>query len=85
MDFSSQPNMNHYNGNRKVNFEFVGNGCDGTFGGDNFHACTLHPGYTYFLPACTQVDNIPREHLHRRYSKLGNTVKSSTIKPLTVQ
>ena len=23
---------------------FVGNGCDGTFGGNDHHTCVLHPG-----------------------------------------
>ena len=30
---------------RKVEkMEWIGNGCDGTFGGDSFHACVLNPG-----------------------------------------
>ena len=30
---------------RKVEkMEWIGNGCDGTFGGDSYHACVLIPG-----------------------------------------
>ena len=49
----------------------IGNGCDGSFGGDRGHVCVIKPGKLIFLPAfityvlfiliCTHKSGPPRE------------------------
>ena len=34
---------------KELKLAFIGNGCDGNFGGNNYHACAIPPGKSTFL------------------------------------
>ena len=34
---------------KELKLAYIGNGCDGNFGGDNYHACAIPPGKNNFV------------------------------------